>query len=175
MDNPTLTANGDTINGVTGDATAANNSYTLGDTQPFVSESKRALEAVRDYVLRYRGQMIETGQGPRPLPSNCHGIVHQGKVILSEDAFREACAGLDPTLVLASLKDAGLLHQDDDQSKAHTKIAELGLRGARMVHIWLEPLLAEPELVSADDQEAVQHAEDGDIDVAVAYDDLNDL
>ena len=143
--------------------------------QPFVSESKRALEAVRDYVLRYRGQMVETGQGPRPLPSNCHGIVHQGKVILSEDAFREACAGLDPTLVLASLKDAGLLHQDDDQSKAHTKIAELGLRGARMVHIWLEPLLAEPEMVSADDQEAVPQAEGGDSDVAVAYDDLNDL
>ena len=143
--------------------------------QPFVSESKRALEAVRDYVLRYRGQMVETGQGPRPLPSNCHGIVHQGKVILSEDAFREACAGLDPTLVLASLKDAGLLHQDDDQSKAHTKIAELGLRGARMVHIWLEPLLAEPEMVSAYDQEAVPQAEGGDSDVAVADDDLNDL
>lgn len=143
--------------------------------QPFVSESKRALEAVRDYVLRYRGQMVETGQGPRPLPSNCHGIVHQGKVILSDDAFREACAGLDPTLVLASLKDAGLLHQDDDQSKAHTKIAELGLRGARMVHIWLEPLLAEPEMVSADDQAAVPQAEGGDRDVAVAYDDLNDL
>lgn len=143
--------------------------------QPFVSESKRALEAVRDYVLRYRGQMVETGQGPRPLPSNCHGIVHQGKVILSEDAFREACAGLDPTLVLASLKDAGLLHQDDDQSKAHTKIAELGLRGARMVHIWLEPLLAEPETVSADDQEAVQHAEDGDRGAVFADDDLTDL
>jgi len=143
--------------------------------QPFVSESKRALEAVRDYVLRYRGQMVETGQGPRPLPSNCHGIVHQGKVILSEDAFREACAGLDPTLVLASLKDAGLLHQDDDQSKAHTKIAELGLRGARMVHIWLEPLLAEPETVSADDQEVAAPAEGGHSDVAVAYDDLSDL
>lgn len=44
-----------------------------------------------------------------------------------------------------------------------------------MVHIWLEPLLAEPEMVSADDQEAVPQAEGGDSDVAVAYDDLNDL
>lgn len=143
--------------------------------QPFVSEAKRAIDTVRDYYLRFRGQMIESGHGPRPLPNNCHGILHQGKMILPDDAFREACAGLDSTLVLACLKDAGLLHQDDDQSKAHTKIAELGLRGARMVHIWLEPLLAEPETVSADDQEAVPPAEDGESDEDFADDDLNDL
>ncbi len=142
--------------------------------QPFVSEAKGALDAIRDYVLRHRGQMIETGQGARPLPSNRHRIVHQGKVILSDDAFREACAGLDPTLVLACLKDAGLLHQDDDQSKAHTKIAELGLRGARMVHVWLEPLLAEPESASTGDDEDVPSDEDDDSGEAFGDDDLAD-
>jgi hypothetical protein len=30
--------------------------YALLAGQPFVSESKRALEALRDYVLRYRGR-----------------------------------------------------------------------------------------------------------------------
>ena len=147
----------------------------LPHRRPAASTRKRALEALRDYVLRYRGQMIETGQGPRPLPSNCHGILHQGRLILSDDAFREACAGLDTTLVLACLKDAGLLHQDDDQSKAHTKIAELGLRGTRMVHIWLELLMAEPEAASAGDLEAVPSAEDGDSDVVFGDDDLADL
>lgn len=143
--------------------------------QPFVSESKRALEALRDYVLRYRGQMIETGQGPRPLPSNCHGILHQGRLILSDDAFRAACAGLDTTLVLACLKDAGLLHQDDTQSKAHTKITELGLNGKRMVHIWLDLLMAEPEAASAGDGNNPTPAEGGDSDVPFGGDDLVDL
>lgn len=143
--------------------------------QPFVSESKRALEALRDYVLRYRGQMIETGQGPRPLPSNCHGIIHQGRLILSDDAFRAACAGLDTTLVLACLKDAGLLHQDDTQSKAHTKITELGLNGKRMVHIWLDLLMAEPEAASAGDGNNPTPAEGGDSDVPFGGDDPVDL
>jgi hypothetical protein len=119
--------------------------------------------------------MIETGQGPRPLPSNCHGILHQGRLILSDDAFRAACAGLDTTLVLACLKDAGLLHQDDNQSKAHTKITELGLNGKRMVHIWLDLLMAEPEAVSTADDDNATPAEGGDSDVAYGNDDLADL
>lgn len=96
-------------------------------------------------------------------------------MILPDDAFREARAGLDPTLVLGCLKDANLLQQDDSQSKAHTRITELGLRGTRMVHILLELLLAESMVVSADDQVAVSSAEDGGSEAVFGDDDLVDL
>lgn len=78
----------------------------------------------------------------------------------------------------ATLAGAATLVVTGNASLAITDIdvsAKLGLRGARMVHVGLEPLLAEAETVSADDQEAVPPAEGGDSGAAFADDDLNDL
>lgn len=108
----------------------------------FMSEEEQAVEAVRDYVTRFRGQMLVTGTGRSQAqqPSNCHGIIHRGRLLLTESNFREACGGLDGRLVARALEISRVLHRNDDQYKAKMTIAELGIVKVRFYVLRIDQL-----------------------------------
>jgi hypothetical protein len=116
-------------------------------SQPFVSEEARAVEKVRDYVQRFRGQMVDTRamRERMALPSNAHGILHQGRVILTDGNFRDACDGLDVRFVASSLDASGILCRNEDQFKSKVSIAELGIHKLRMYVLDMASLLDEGE------------------------------
>lgn len=117
------------------------------DGQTFESEESRAVENVRDYVQRFRGQMhVATGtREQRPMPSNCHGIINAGRLLLTESNFHVACAGLDTRLVARSLADAGVLHCNEGQFKSKVSIAELGIVKVRYYVLLLDRLFDDAE------------------------------
>jgi putative DNA primase/helicase len=110
--------------------------------QSFVSEQVRAIGHVRDYCVRHFGQMIvPTGTGGNGrLLSNPRGIRREGKVILTDRNFQDACAGLPARIVASALDAAGILHRNDDQHKVKVSIAELGIHKTRFYVLILDRL-----------------------------------
>lgn len=68
---------------------------------------------MRDYVTRFRGQMLVTGtaRSQAQQPSNWHGIIDQGRLLLTESNFREACGGLDGRLPCLRTRERALIHR----------------------------------------------------------------
>jgi hypothetical protein len=110
--------------------------------QVLLSEDEQAIESVRDYVQRFRGQMFVTGsgRGQAQHPNNCHGIVHDGRLLLTESNFREACGGLDIRLVANALDAAAILHRNDSQYKPKVSISELDIVKVRFYVLRLDRL-----------------------------------
>ncbi|WP_373990347.1 hypothetical protein [Duganella sp. BuS-21] len=113
--------------------------------QAYQSEEAQAIVVIRDYIQRFHGQMLVTGS-PRSMdrpPSNCHGILHHDRVLLTDDQFRAACGGLDARMVARALDEAGVLHRQDDQYKAKVSIAELQINKVRFYDLKLDRLFDE--------------------------------
>ncbi|MGJ0486014.1 MAG: DUF927 domain-containing protein [Methylomicrobium sp.] len=133
--------------------------------QSFLSEQDRAIENVRDYCLRHFGQMIVptgTGGDGRFL-SNCRGIRRDGKVILTDRNFQDACDGLPARIVASALDAAGILHRNDDQYKVKVSIAELGIHKTRF-YVLIRDRLFNGEISEADLAESSNAPEDEELD-----------
>ena len=86
--------------------------------------------------------MFDTSAGRDQLrmPNNCHGIIHEGRLLLTDSNFREACNGLDTRLVARALDAACILHRNDDQYKPKVSIAALGISKMRYYDLQLMQL-----------------------------------
>jgi len=112
--------------------------------QAFESPEDRVADLMRDYVMRFRGQMlvssIPLSQQRQPL--DCHGILHKNLVLFTPNQLQKAGNGLDERVMAATLDKANLLHRNDDQFKCRFANANLRIN-SRLYAIKLNRLFDE--------------------------------
>lgn len=124
----------------------------------YMDEEKSAVDAVRHYVLQHQGEIFNVDDGVDSVPPRqTYGLLYRDLILLDEQQFEEACAGLNTFHAKQALRAAGILKTEGDKLGLRVSISRLGIKGARFFAIRLRKLFEDssiplPTFTRADDQ-----------------------
>ncbi|MEX6503006.1 DUF927 domain-containing protein [Pseudomonas zhanjiangensis] len=113
-----------------------------------ISEGQRAIESIRDYVIRNHSAFInhdELLEDPgMPIVSRPQGIFSRSKILLTDRQLEEACGMVPKEAALSQLEADGLLHRPEKGNrKAKHSLSVLGFKGVRFYTIHYDRLMSE--------------------------------
>lgn len=134
---------------------------------PPLSEEDRIVAQIRDYLVRYQGQIINYDNSNTPiLPSQTRAISHKDWVLFTESGFAEACEGTPPRVAAKALAAKGILHREKGKLTSRHVLTRLGFPRAPYYAVILKRLLPDDELhlVGAEGVEDVPNNDEDDPD-----------
>jgi hypothetical protein len=118
---------------------------------PPLTEEDRIVAQIRDYLIRYQGQVIDYDAVQSPvLPSVTRAIAHKGWVLFTESGFAEACEGTPPSVAAKALAAKGILHRERNKLTSRHVLSRLGLPRAPYYAVIIKRLLPDYELHAVD-------------------------
>lgn len=130
---------------------------------PPLDEGDRIVAQVRDYVIRYQGQIINYDNSTSPvLPPQTRAIAHKDWVLFTESGFAEACEGTPPKVAAKALAAKGILHREASKLTSRHVLTRLGLPRAPYYAVILKRLLPDDELHLVGGDEAEDGPDDGE-------------
>lgn len=114
---------------------------------PPLSEAERALDGIRDFVLRYRGQILDFDdwQASRRVPQVTRAIAYDGMLLFTKEAFAEACGGYVTREILNLLDQRGILRCEQGKKTYRVTISGLSINRVAFFAVWPERLLTDSQ------------------------------
>lgn len=114
---------------------------------PPLSEAERALDGIRDHVLRYLGQILDFDdwQASRRAPQVTRAIAYEGMLLFTKDAFAEACGGHVTREILNLLDQRGILRCEQGKKTYRVTISGLSIERVPFYALWIDRLLTDPQ------------------------------
>jgi hypothetical protein len=119
---------------------------------PPLTEGERIAARLRDYLDRYRDDVIDYDSYPEdaPEPAGLRVILHKQWVLFTEEAFAEACGDTPPEAAARALRDQGMLHRELGKLRSRHVLGRLHASRARYFAIVARRLLPDIGLAGAD-------------------------
>ena len=128
-----------------------------------LSEEDRIVAQIRDYLVRYQGQIINYDNSNTPiLPSHTRAISHKDWVLFTESGFAEACEGTPPKVAAKALAAKGILHREKGKLTSRHVLTRLGFPRAPYYAVILKRLLPDDELHLVGGDESEDGPDDGE-------------
>lgn len=113
-----------------------------------ISEGQRAIESIRDYVIRNHSAFINHDEllddPDMPVVSRPQGIYSKNNILLTDNQLEAACGRVSKEIALRQLEADGLLHRTErGNRKAKHTLSRLGLKGVRFNTIHYDRLMSE--------------------------------
>jgi putative DNA primase/helicase len=125
---------------------AVSNAWLTG--LPPLSEGERALDAIRNYVVRHTSQILnydawKAAQYPvNAIPRDMRAIQKRGLLLFTPDQFEQACNGMSAKEALKHLRDQGMLKREGQKTTYRVDIAELDIKRFPFHAIQIQRLLS---------------------------------
>ena len=119
---------------------------------PPLSEGERAIETIRNYVVRNRSRILnyenwaEMDCPKTHLPQDMRAILKRGLLLFTPEQFEQACGGVAVKEALRQLRIQDILHREKDKSTYRVSIAELDLKNFAFHALDIKRLLSGNDL-----------------------------
>jgi len=119
---------------------------------PPLSEGERAIEAIRNYVVRNRSRILnyeiwaELDYPQTHLPQDMRAILKRGLLLFTPEQFEQACGGVAVKEALRQLRIQEILRREKDKSTYRVSITELDLKNFAFHALDIKRLLSGSDL-----------------------------
>ena len=135
---------------------------------PALAEGERAVEAIRDYVIRNRAKILHYEswqQGsclPSQIPTDMRAIQKRGLLLFTPVQFEQACGGMPVGTALRELRNKEVLQREGQKLTLRVDIAELDFKRTPFYAINVKRLLSGSDfsLVQGGIAEAQDHTQE---------------
>lgn len=121
---------------------------------PPLSEGERALESIRDYVLRNHSKILDLDgwreSGRSGAPRDTMGIKKGGLLLFTKEQFAAACGDFLPREALGYLRDQGILKREGEKLTCRVDISELGMKRFPFYAVYSNRLLSGFDVTSSE-------------------------